>query len=102
MTNAICVDSHTALSDAKITSSMICATNKDMGMCNHDSGGPLATLDPIKNFWTLIGVASWTGIDRKTMDCYNPKAPAVFARVTAQLKWINDNLTGEKCQTPSS
>ena len=43
MTNAICVDSHTALSDAKITSSMICATNKDMGMCNHDSGGPLAT-----------------------------------------------------------
>ena len=70
---------------------MICADAKNVCMGMGDSGGPLATYDTTYNHWTLIGVVSRNGCG---------DGPAKYARVTAQLEWINFHNTGRLCPRP--
>ena len=77
---------------------MICANDKFKNVCHGDSGGPLALVDPTKKYWTLIGVTSFMVGQFKKCDI--ERNPGVFAKVTAQLKWIKSN-TGQTCPRPT-
>ena len=96
--NEKCIEPHTKYPSSYVTSRMICANDNYKNMCSGDSGGPLATYDHTYNYWTLIGVVSWNWINA----CGGPKIPSVFARVTAELDWINAYTTGHTCPPPSS
>jgi len=65
-----------------ITKNMLCTTGHYKGTCKGDSGGPLMVKGR-ENI--VIGVTSWG-----TPDC-NLDAPSVFARVSSQVGWINEN-----------
>ena len=69
-----------------ITEVFICAGFAEGGRdaCQGDSGGPLVCLKDGKA--VLIGVVSF-GIG-----CALPNYPGVYARITAVLDWINNNL----------
>ena len=77
-----------------ITSSMLCAAAPGKAPCKGDSGGPLVTDEGDYN--SIIGVVSWGYM------CGLPGYPAVFARVTSVLPWIESNISGVKCPKPSS
>ena len=84
-----------------ITSNMICATDTNKNVCSGDSGGPLAVFDQTYNYWTLIGISSFMS----PLALISPlgckvNESVVFARVTAQLDWINLHA-GETCPRPS-
>ena len=79
---------------------MICATDTNKNVCSGDSGGPLAVFDQTYNYWTLIGVTSFGSPMATHLNNCKVNEPAVFARVTAQLGWINLHA-GEKCPRPS-
>ena len=83
-----------------ITSNMICASGQNKNVCEGESGGPLAHFDHTYNYWMLIGVSSFGHKSTFTMGC-NVSIPSVFARVTAQLDWINAHITGQTCPIPS-
>ena len=83
---------HTVTPSQKVTLNQICAYAKNKDICLGDSGGPLATYDATYNYWTLIGVSSLSGI--------GGNLPGTYARVTAQLEWINFHNTGRLCQRP--
>jgi len=82
----------------EITDQMLCAVaeggqgGKDS--CQGDSGGPLITKNSgsdgvtAGNNYELIGVVSWGH------GCAQADAPGVYARVTKQLSWINENAVG--------
>jgi len=76
-----CTDSY----GSTITDNMLCAGNvKDGGVdsCQGDSGGPLTWQDPNGKI-KVMGVVSF-GIG-----CGQKGYPGVYAKVTAQLDWIN-------------
>ena len=83
-----------------ITSNMICASGLNQNTCRGDSGGPLAHFDHTHNYWMLIGVTSFGHKETAKAGCKS-SIPSVFARVTAQLDWINAHITGQTCPTPS-
>ena len=85
-----------------LTSNMICATDTNKNVCKGDSGGPLAVFDQTYNYWTLIGVSSFVSPAAllSPLQC-KVNESAVFARVTAQLDWINLHVGGETCPRPS-
>ncbi|XP_076060017.1 transmembrane protease serine 9-like [Oratosquilla oratoria] len=80
-----------------ITPSMICAGYQEggKGPCNGDSGGPMVTLQGGK--YVLIGIVSWG------VGCAGRRAPAVFARFTVFVSWI-ESVAGSACptETPTS
>ena len=84
-----------------LTSNMICATDTNKNVCRGDSGGPLAVFDQTYNYWTIIGISSFVSPAAiiSPLGC-KVNESAVFARVTAQLDWINLNV-GETCPRPS-
>jgi len=77
---------------ARITGQMMCANVNGGGedACQGDSGGPLVSassgdgVTPGQNY-DLIGVVSWG------WGCADANYPGVYARVTEQLSWINNN-----------
>ena len=95
--NAKCVEPFTKYPRSQVTSRMICANDNYKGTCSGDSGGPLATYDHTHNYWKLIGVVSWS----EKGSCGGPMVPSVYARVTAELDWINAYTTGQTCPPPS-
>merc|ERR1719192_2296339 len=93
LTNNQCKNDYSYAS-SMITSKMLCA-NVDGGgkdSCQGDSGGPLVTAGSNNNY-LQIGVVSWG------YGCALASAPGVYARVTAQLSWINEILSkdGQSC-----
>jgi len=63
------------------------------GICTSDYGGPAAWLDPKTKEVKVVGVASW----QVGGGC--GKRPAVFAKVSAVLDWINEVTGGCNEQT---
>ena len=69
-----------------------------------DSGGPLAFYNPIRKYWTQIGVVSATEVldpDSEHPKCGHPDGPGVYGRVTDLLDWIRSETTGLTCAPPS-
>ena len=92
ITNDNCSSSYEAYVD--ITSSMICAGFPEGGKdsCQGDSGGPLVCNEN--------GQAVLTGVVSFGIGCALPDFPGVYARVTAVLSWINDNLGNSSTPNP--
>ena len=93
ITNTECA-TNTQYSSAMISSSMICARESGKDSCQGDSGGPLITPEGGGRFFSVIGVVSWG------FGCALPTAPDVYARVTAQLSWIEAQIQGRTCNRP--
>ena len=74
---------------------MLCAALPDKHASAWDSGGPLVTDEG--GYSVLIGVVSWG------RQCLDPTGnyPGVYARVTSQLEWILEHISGTKCPRPN-
>ena len=65
---------------------MICAGYPEGGKdsCQGDSGGPLICNEG--------GKAVFTGVVSLGLGCAAPNFPGIYARVTAVLNWIENNM----------
>ncbi len=93
LTNAECTAE--TVYRGEITDNMVCAGGEGRDACQGDSGGPLITLEN-NLYFSLIGVVSWGA------QCGRIDAPGVYSRVTSQLHWITDNMSGNTCAKPTS
>ena len=84
VTNAQCFQNYNGY--IGITSSMICAGYPEGGKdsCQGDSGGPLICNEG--------GKAVLTGVVSVGLGCAAPNFPGIYARVTAVLNWIENNM----------
>ena len=84
VTNAQCFQNYNG--HIGITSSMICAGYPEGGKdsCQGDSGGPLICNEGRK--------AVLTGVVSVGLGCAAPNFPGIYARVTAVLNWIENNM----------
>lgn len=78
-TNAACSQSY----PGSIDNSMICAAASGRDTCQGDSGGPMAYNN--NGRFEVIGLTSWG------RGCALPNYAGVYARVSTQLQWIQDN-----------
>ncbi|KAM4801322.1 chymotrypsinogen B [Urocitellus parryii] len=69
---------------SKITDVMVCAGANGVSSCMGDSGGPLVCQK--NGAWTLVGIVSWGSGTCSTT------TPAVYARVTALMPWVQQIL----------
>uniref|UniRef100_A0A8D2BBH2 chymotrypsin n=1 Tax=Sus scrofa TaxID=9823 RepID=A0A8D2BBH2_PIG len=69
---------------SKVTDVMICAGASGVSSCMGDSGGPLVCQK--NGAWTLVGIVSWGSSTCSTT------TPAVYARVTALIPWVQQIL----------
>nr|XP_035943925.1 chymotrypsinogen B isoform X2 [Halichoerus grypus] len=69
---------------SKITAVMICAGARGVSSCKGDSGGPLVCQKD--GAWTLVGIVSWGSGTCST------SVPAVYARVTKLIPWVQEIL----------
>uniref|UniRef100_A0A8C5VJ94 chymotrypsin n=1 Tax=Microcebus murinus TaxID=30608 RepID=A0A8C5VJ94_MICMU len=69
---------------SKITDVMVCAGASGVSSCMGDSGGPLVCQKD--GAWNLVGIVSWGSGTCST------SSPAVYARVTALLPWVEEIL----------
>merc|ERR1712179_33207 len=79
-----------------ITENMICATLPGKDSCTGDSGGSLITKED-GAYYSVIGVVSW-GPDY----CASHDSPGVYARVSQQREWIEENTIGSTCSKPGN
>ncbi|XP_056661671.1 tryptase beta-2-like [Monodelphis domestica] len=63
---------------------MLCAGETNKGSCQGDSGGALVC--NVMGEWLQAGVVSWA------IGCGLVNRPSVYARVSAYVKWINDQM----------
>ncbi|EPQ05501.1 Chymotrypsinogen 2 [Myotis brandtii] len=68
----------------KITDVMVCAGASGVSSCMGDSGGPLVCQKD--GTWTLVGIVSWGSGTCST------STPAVYARVTELMPWVEEIL----------
>ncbi|XP_063454111.1 chymotrypsinogen B isoform X2 [Pan paniscus] len=68
----------------RITDVMICAGASGVSSCKGDSGGPLVCQKD--GAWTLVGIVSWGSRTCSTT------TPAVYARVTKLIPWVQKIL----------
>jgi len=88
-------DCKSAYGSSSITDNMICAADAGKDSCQGDSGGPLVA--PSNNGrYELIGVVSWG------YGCAMAQYPGVYARVTAQMNWIQSNTVGTQFSSCAS
>merc|ERR1719167_1106767 len=88
-------DCKSAYGSSSITDNMICAADAGKDSCQGDSGGPLVA--PASNGrYELIGVVSWG------YGCAMAQYPGVYARVTAQMNWIQSNTVGTQFSSCAS
>jgi len=82
MTNAQCNQYY----PGSIGASELCAgqTSGGIDSCQGDSGGPLTYTTGGKTY--AVGVVSWGS------GCARPNKPGVYARVTAVLPWIQQEM----------
>ena len=82
--------------ESNISPNMFCAALPDKHASVGDSGGPLVTDEG--GYSVLIGVVSWG------LQCLEPtkNLPGVYARVTTQLDWILEHISGigTRCSKP--
>uniref|UniRef100_A0AC11C3I2 Uncharacterized protein n=1 Tax=Ovis aries TaxID=9940 RepID=A0AC11C3I2_SHEEP len=69
---------------SRVTDVMICAGASGVSSCMGDSGGPLVCQKD--GVWTLAGIVSWGSSTCST------STPAVYARVTALMPWVQETL----------
>ena len=75
-----------------MTDRMVCAAyNEEKFVCSGDSGGPLAVFDEVKQAYTLVGIVSFGACGTVT------NAADVFAKVSAVIDWITNNIRGSQC-----
>ncbi|XP_014292010.1 fibrinolytic enzyme, isozyme C [Halyomorpha halys] len=84
MPEAKCIPFFKRMFNLSITSGHICTDFSASNVCNGDSGGPLAIIEP-DNIWTLIGIIS-LGVT----PC-EEGIPSVFTAVANYLPWIYNN-----------
>merc|ERR1711962_1186808 len=89
VTNEQCSNAYTGITD-----SMICAGLPEGGKdsCQGDSGGPFVCRDD--------GKAVLTGVVSFGIGCALPDYPGVYARVTAVLDWVKQNMGGSAPPPP--
>ena len=76
-----------------MTDRQVCAAyNEERFTCNRDSGGPLVVFDEAKQAYTLVGIVSF-GAACGTEN----NGPSVFAKVSAVIDWITNNIRGSQC-----
>ncbi|XP_008562318.1 PREDICTED: chymotrypsinogen 2-like [Galeopterus variegatus] len=69
---------------SSVTSKMICAGANGVSSCSGDSGGPLVCQKD--GAWNLVGIVSWGSSTCST------STPAVYARVTELVSWVQQIL----------
>uniref|UniRef100_A0A8C3VS76 chymotrypsin n=1 Tax=Catagonus wagneri TaxID=51154 RepID=A0A8C3VS76_9CETA len=69
---------------SKVTDVMICAGASGVSSCMGDSGGPLVCQKD--GVWTLAGIVSWGS------NICSTSTPAVYARVTKFIPWVQQIL----------
>jgi len=93
ISNSECMSDY-GYSKGEITDKMICAQGRNANgditdACQGDSGGPLVCKEG--GSWVIHGATSWgEGCGRATH-------PGVWARVYAELDWINAVVAGARC-----
>jgi len=94
MKNTVCCNQY-AYECNLISDQMLCAAGPGRDSCQGDSGGPLIHQEDAGHF-TQIGVVSWG------FGCSKNEYPGVYSRVSNQLSWIKEKITGKTCSIPPS
>ncbi|EJK64760.1 hypothetical protein THAOC_14473, partial [Thalassiosira oceanica] len=85
--------------NGQITSSMLCAEHpKRKDSCQGDSGGPLVKKSGSGSGeeFELVGVVSWG------VGCAHDDFPGVYARVSAEYRWIKEEVCKRSSRPPAS
>jgi len=80
-------DCKSAYGDGSITRKMMCASRDGKDSCQGDSGGPLLVKGADRLSDVQVGVVSWGE------GCASPGYPGVYARVSSQIDWINEQIS---------
>ena len=83
--------------EGQITSSMMCAADRNQDACQGDSGGPLVVRGNDSNGAddVQVGVVSW-GIG-----CASQDFPGVYSRVSVAYDWIKEEVCRRSSDPPS-
>jgi hypothetical protein len=81
--------------------SMMCAGGREgEGVCLGDIGGPLFVAESEASDSVLVGVTSWV-LETNRQVCANAGLPAVFAKVSTSVDWIQNTICSMTDTSPS-